>query len=267
MKKKSNATFWIIALIAFVLFNIDWFESKPVTNTNVSSSDRSSARSGDTPYSQRATENSWPAIAEEGTAIASNLLASNYYIVLDGSGSMAERECSGGQTKLEAAKTALAAFSQSIPGDANIGLYIFDNNGKRERVELGPNNQARFSDAVFRASANHGTPLKSAIRSAYIALETQAKNQLGYGEYHLVVVTDGQASSGSENPSEFVNLILEKSPVVIHTIGFCIDDRHSLNQPGRTYYRQANNPQSLQQGLTEVLAEAPDFDVDSFSAN
>lgn len=47
--------------------------------------------------------------------------------------------------------------------------------------------------------------------------------------------------------------------MVLHTIGFCIGEKHSLNQPGRTLYRAADNPEQLRAGLADVLAEAPSF--------
>ena len=58
--------------------------------------------------------------------------------------------------------------------------------------------------------------------------------------------------------------MLNESPVVLHTIGFCIGSRHSLNQAGRTIYKAADNPGALQQGLADVLAEAPQFSVQKF---
>ena len=91
----------------------------------------------------------------------------------------------------------------------------------------------------------------------------QGRRQLGYGEYHLIVVTDGQASSG-QDPTGVVDEILASSPVVIHTIGFCIGEDHSLNQKGRVLYRTAQNAAELREGLEQVLAEAPDFTVTQF---
>jgi hypothetical protein len=91
----------------------------------------------------------------------------------------------------------------------------------------------------------------------------RAAAQLGYGEYHLVVVTDGEANQG-EDPRAIVDVITRKSPIVVHTIGFCIGQNHSLNQPGKTVYRAADNPEDLERGLAEVLAEAPSFDAQSF---
>jgi Ca-activated chloride channel family protein len=52
--------------------------------------------------------------------------------------------------------------------------------------------------------------------------------------------------------------------VIVHTIGFCIDSDHVLNQPNRTYYASATNPAELKQGLQAVLAESSVFDADSF---
>jgi hypothetical protein len=95
-------------------------------------------------------------------------------------------------------------------------------------------------------------------------IEYQARRQLGYGEYHMVVVTDGEASR-YEDPRSIVDSIIATTPIVLHTIGFCIDARHSLNQPGRILYRQANDLEGLRKGLQDVLAEAPRFTVLQFS--
>jgi len=82
----------------------------------------------------------------------------------------------------------------------------------------------------------------------------------------LVVVTDGQPSKG-EDPTRIVHDVLDNSPVLIHTIGFCLSENHSLNQRGSTYYRAANDIDSLRSGLDQVLAEAPNFRVDNFGSN
>ena len=37
-----------------------------------------------------------------------------------------------------------------------------------------------------------------------------------------------------------------------------------MNQPGRIYYRSAENFEELKKGLEEVLAEAEEFTVDAF---
>jgi len=209
--------------------------------------------------------NTWPLLGDgaEGTPVTDNLFAANYYVVLDASGSMKGVDCSAGKTKIEAARAALASFAQSLPPDANLGLAVFENQGLSELLPLGLDNREQFARVVQQVVAGAGTPLRSAIDLAYSRLLKQGQRQLGYGEYHLVVVTDGQASQG-EDPTRKVNTMLAESPVVLHTIGFCIGENHALNQPGRTYYRAADNPAALQQGLDAVLAEAPAFDLTEF---
>lgn len=212
------------------------------------------------------TRDNWP-LLETGAAAPAALgeaATSNYVVVLDGSGSMRASECSGGTSKLDAAKRALAHFVRAVPASAKLGLVVFDGEGISERVPLGSDNRDAFVAALNRVEAVGGTPLRSSIELAYDKLTAQGRQQLGYGDYHLVVVTDGSPQPASEDPTPIVNRILGESPVVLHTIGFCIGSDHVLNQPGRSYYVAAESPEQLAQGLGAVLAEAPSFDVTQF---
>lgn len=221
-------------------------------------------------YAGRPTEYSWPAVAQSTSTqsisvqVASSLLTQNYYLVIDGSGSMDEVGCSGDRRKIEVAKEAVNIFIDSIPKDANVGLLVFDNQGIGERVALGTNHE-EVKQQIQNISANGGTPLLEAMTRAYRAITKQAQEQLGYGEYHMVVVTDGEANNG-QDPSKIVDTILRKSPIILHTIGFCIGDGHSLNVPGLTDYRAANNPDELLAGLQSVLAESTEYTADKFDA-
>jgi Mg-chelatase subunit ChlD len=207
----------------------------------------------------------WPPAPQGEVNLADNLLAANYYVVLDGSGSMQDRKCSGNQSKLATAKDALKEFAANVPADANLGLLHFTNSRIRELVPLGTNNRQQFVQKVRSASASGGTPLRDAVSAGYAHLEQQAVRQLGYGRYVLVVVTDGKASpSPSQDPAAKVNWMLRNTPVELHTIGFCIGTNHSLNMPGRTVYKAADNPAALRQGLAQVLAEAETFAVSAF---
>lgn len=178
-------------------------------------------------------------------------LTSNYLIVFDGSGSMEG-------AKLSTAKEALKQFISIIPEESNIGLVAFDTGGISQRVHLGKDRSLLIHE-IEDVKAGGGTPLKTSISLAYKGLLEQAYSQVGYGEYFIVIVTDGEASGG-EDPLKVVNKILDESPVMIHTIGFKIDERHSLNQPGRTVYKSAGNKEELILGLESILAEASAFD-------
>ena len=205
----------------------------------------------------------WPPISREGVEVSKDLLAKNYYVVVDGSGSMKDQACSGNQSKLEIAKSAVAAFAQSVPADANLGLQVFDISGVQERLPLGTGNRERFIQLVNSVRATGSTPLRESVRQAYARLLDQGMKQLGYGEYHLVIVTDGEADRG-QDPGPVVNPMLGESPIVMHTIGFCIGGNHSLNQSGRTLYQAADDANQLRKGLADVLAEAPQFKLSKF---
>ncbi len=206
----------------------------------------------------------WPA-AGKADRIAQDLTTRNFYVVLDGSGSMSERACQGDGRKIEQAKAALEVFSKAAPRNANLGLLVFDSRGVSERVPLATDNRQEFLRQVMAVTPSGGTPLRDAIALARQQLERQARRQLGYGEYNLVVVTDGEASSG-QDPRQVVNAMLAQSPIILHTIGFCISTSHSLNQPRRTVYKAANDRRELERGLEAALAEAPRFTTDRFTA-
>lgn len=264
MKNKFNVPMIVVIAVIVIsslydeLNNVNQPKSGDTASIKGNASERSAL------YAMRAADNTWPVISDNGNAMqVDDLTRKNYYLVLDGSGSMGDNNCSNGQSKIDVAKTAVVEFIKKIPDNANIGLVIFDGRGNFERTPLGSKNKNGAIHQIRQASSGGGTPLKSSIQHAYQSLSAQAIKQLGYGEYHLVVITDGEASQGEE-PRYIVQDLLNHSPVVLHTIGFCIKGGHSLNQAGNTFYKSANNPEQLATGLESVLAEAPDFKADTF---
>lgn len=210
----------------------------------------------------------WPYLTDDAQSLLSvnEMMRGNYYVLMDGSGSMAGMDCvekGRGLRKIDVAKEALVKFAELVPADANMGLASFDISGVKERLTLAVGNRQQFYENVYQVEPGKSTPLDSAIKLSFDKLTAQAKMQLGYGEYHLVIVTDGEADR-DEDPTRTVNRILQNSPVVVHTIGFCISTKHSLNQPGRTRYQSANSSDSLFRGLSDVLAESPEFSVSDF---
>ena len=191
-------------------------------------------------------------------------LTRNFYFVFDGSGSMAEGpsgSCVGDQqfsTKVEGAKWAVREFIKKVPVDTNLGLYVFDGYGQREVVSLGPKNQDKFLEEVEKIQAGGGTPLAGGMQVGTEHLVEQYKKQLGYGEFRLVVVTDGQADS---IPSASLNAIRHGIP--IYAIGLCIGDEHPLRQYALSY-RAADSADDLRRGLEQTLAELPSFDIQEF---
>lgn len=218
------------------------------------------------PPAQPAPRANWPFLKGEaappGVAFTpATLMAANYYVVFDASGSMNDRQCSGSESKIVVAKRAFAQFVDRLPADVNAGLTVFRGD-IQEFVPLGPLKPDMLKASVNLIEAGGRTPLVESIARAYQALTLQGQRQLGYGEYHLIVVTDGESTDG--NPINVVNAMFGQSPVVLHTIGFCIGATHSLNQPGQVLYRNADSPAELADSFASVLAEAPSFDVTAF---
>ena len=249
-----------LSLTAFLALSCDKPSPPPPTPIAPAPTGGAEATPGDS-----GNRSQWPPEPEKGEQVdlAENILARNYYVVLDGSGSMREQKCSGGVDKSSASKTALKKFADTVPADANLGLLAFDFAGVSERSPLGMKNRKTFFASLEAVRADKNTPLRDAVALGLKALEHQARRQLGYGEYHLVVVTDGEADKG-QRPDQVVDYIVDRTPIIIHTIGFCIGEDHSLNQPGRTIYKAADNPAELGKGLQEVLAEAETFVLDRF---
>lgn len=215
-------------------------------------------------YAEQPARNDWPPLQESGNSFSApvDLLRINYYVVLDGSASMGESDCSSDRSKMAGAIDALSKFLDSVPQDANIGVSVFNDNRIIELLSLksdGDLNTTMLSQMV----PGGATLLRSAIHYAYAEMVSQGERQLGYGEYHLVVISGGKASEG-EDPAVVVRQLLSESPVNLYTIGFCSGSDHSLDQPGFISYRAADNLDALKQGLNEALAKAPSITLDSF---
>lgn len=201
---------------------------------------------------------------DEGMEGAETSLSRNFYFIIDGSGSMKSEPsgaCSGDQqekTKLRGAQWAVQQFLEQVPDDVNIGLYIFDRDERREVVPLGTGNREQFMSQVTNIRAGGGTPLAPAIQYGTDRLVEQYQRQLGYGEYRLVVVTDGRAEKIPEAAR-----YAAKYGMPIYAIGLCIGDDHPLRQFAVSY-RAADSFDDLARGLEETLAELPAFDAAAF---
>ena len=195
---------------------------------------------------------------------AATSLTRNFYFVFDGSASMGnppDNTCSGDRrfsTKIEGAQWAVREFMKNVPSDVNLGLYVFDWNNEKEVVSLGPGNHQKFLQEVGNIVTGDGTPLADGMRVATEHLVEQYKRQLGYGEFRLIVVTDGIASG---IPEASLNAIRHGIP--IYAIGLCIGENHPLRQYALSY-QAADSAEDLRRGLEQTLAELSSFDVQEF---
>jgi Mg-chelatase subunit ChlD len=193
--------------------------------------------------------------------VADKMITRNFVIVFDDSGSMADPDADGNR-KIDTAKKAVVEWSKSIPTGANVGLVSFKNE-VWSLQPLTPGSKERLISTVLDIAQGGKTPLSAAFQKSFLMLTKQGLQQLGYGEYTIVVITDGQANSPVQL-NKWVHFVLNNSPIQIYTIGFGIGTDHTLNQPGLTQYKPAENLAELQKGLKEVLAEADTFDETEF---
>jgi hypothetical protein len=91
-------------------------------------------------------------------------------------------------------------------------------------------------------------------------LARQREQQLGYGEFRLIVVTDGLADDIPQ-AAEFAT---EKA-IPIYAIGLCIQEDHPLRQYAVSY-RAADNFQDLAKALEATVAETEFYDAKTFEA-
>ncbi len=202
----------------------------------------------------------------QATPVGEAALTRNFYFIFDGSGSMSEslnKQCRGDKrfgSRLEGAKWAVEQFLPLVPRDVNLGLWVFDSYGNSERVSLGPDNRAPFLTEVQKTRAGGRTPLTESIEQGVNRLVLQRDKQLGYGEFRLIVVTDGEAT-GRSLPQAVAYARERRIP--IYTIGLCIGTDHELRKYSVSY-RAADSIEALKGGLEETLAETNVFDPQTF---
>jgi len=253
--------FFISASLALVLCGCGGQNQS--ANTNINSQQVSSApgNSSSSSPSPETTPQSAASAGQSGTE-GKVSLRSNLYFVFDGSGSMhhpPKASPAGSRSKIDGAKWAVHEFMKNVPENVNLGLYVFDARGSRSVLPLGPANREVFLRDIDEVRAGGATPLGKAIETGANALAHQYTKQLGYGEFKLIVITDGEATdllaSGVNKAAS------EKIP--IYTIGFDMGNDHSLRRHS-VAYRSADSAAEVEKGLEEAVAELDVFDAPSF---
>ncbi len=191
-------------------------------------------------------------LAQPGAPAGEISNARNILVVLDGSGSMA------GQPMYEA-KQALHAYVNGLHPDINLSFVVFVNDEIRTVVPFGSSaskNRREFLAQVEAVEAGGGTPLVEAIEEATTQLLTQCQRQLNYGDFRMVVVTDGDATGRKDYDTVCSRAASFGFP--IYTIGFNLGDDHALRQ-WATSYETASNAQELARTLQNTAAEPENY--------
>ena len=179
----------------------------------------------------------------------------NIVVILDASGSMQDK-FSGDRTKskMEAAKAALQQVLANIPDGTQIGLLVFSGaNIHNEWVyPLGPKDTEKLIAAIHLPHPSGDTPLGKYIRIGANRLLEQREKQYNYGNYRLLVVTDGEASD-ADKVKHYTPEILNRQ-IRIDVIGVDMKTDHMLANVVDSY-RKADNPGELVAAVSQILAE------------
>ena len=186
----------------------------------------------------------------------------NIVVILDASGSMREK-FSGDRTKskMEAAKAALQAVLEKVPDDTQIGLLVFSGtNVHNEWVyPLEFKDTEKLIAAIHLPQPSGNTPLGKYIRIGANRLLEQREKQYNYGNYRLLVVTDGEASD-ADKVKHYTPEVLNRQ-IRIDVIGVDMKTDHMLANVVDSY-RKADNPGELMAAVSQILAETGDTGTD-----
>ena len=187
---------------------------------------------------------------------AGTLLASQkVVVVVDDSGSMDDRMRYEKQVrKMTAAKQALQVVLQKLPEDAEVGMLAL-NRGWLIPIQALDRN--KLQKQVERLRARGGTPLGTRMKEATDAL-LELRSKDAYGDFRLLVVTDGEASDQEVLTSVLPDIMSRH--LVVDVIGVDMKSEHSLATEV-TNYRRADDPGSLEAAIAESLAESDDSNI------
>lgn len=194
------------------------------------------------------------AIAQIGSG-ETDLHTENIIIILDASGSMKENfRGDQSKSKMDAAKEALKTVLAKVPDNTHIGLLVFSgSNVQNDWVyPLGPKNTEQMLAAIDLPLPGGGTPLGKYMRIGANRLLEQREKQYNYGNYRLLIVTDGVAQD-EEKVAQYTPEILDKQ-IRVDVIGVDMQTDHLLAKDADSY-RRADNPGELVAAVTQILAE------------
>lgn len=187
-------------------------------------------------------------------APAQDVYHDNVVIVLDASGSMSRVMRSVGTGKMAAAKAALKEVLARVPETTRIGLLVFSSRNLRNDwvYPLGPRDDAKLTRAIDLPLPGGRTPLGEYIKKGADRLLKERAEQLGYGSYRLLIVTDGQAND-QQLVDRYTPEVIARG-ITVDVIGVDMQSAHTLARKVHSY-RSADDPASLRKAVAEVFAE------------
>lgn len=192
----------------------------------------------------------------------SDLHTENIIIILDASGSMKDKfRADQSKSKMDAAKEALREVLAKVPKNTHIGLLVFSGSNVQDDwvYPLGPKDTERLMAAINLPQPGGGTPLGKYMRIGANRLLEQRDKQYNYGNYRLLIVTDGIAQD-EDKVAQYTPEIIDRQ-IRVDVIGVDMQTDHLLAKDADSY-RRADNPGELVAAVSQILAETGGTDTD-----
>lgn len=198
-----------------------------------------------------------PGATREAPQAGDEMQAEHVLILLDASGSMTTQmegpDPARMITRMEAAKQAISKVIEGLPGGVRIGLMVFSSrDGLDWAYPIGPLDKAKFRAGLLPIEADGGTPLGEYLEKAANALLAKRQELKGYGDYRLVVVTDGEAEDPERMDSAATQLL--SRGITLDVVGVQMAEAHALSAKAHSY-REAGDLAGLEKAIRAILAE------------
>lgn len=204
-----------------------------------------------------------PAAGDE-TGESADQDAGRLLLVLDASGSMAD-PASGGEPKIDAARTALRAMVGALPAEQEVGLRVYgatvfsaDEPGactdSQRVVDLGTDNRDELLEAVDAYAPYGETPIGHALREAGADLGPD-------GNRSIVLVSDGEPTCAPDPCKVAEQLAAEGIGLRVDVVGLDVsgaarDKLRCIADAGGGSYVDAGDAAELTEGLIDAQVRA-----------
>lgn len=189
----------------------------------------------------------------------------NVVVILDASGSMANLE--GGQTRMDAAKTAILEFVKGLPEIANVGLRIYGHKGTGNNADKALS--CSSSELVYPISNYHAETFEQALTMVKPAGWTPIELALSEAQKDLAtfkgdtntniiyLVSDG-ISTCDDNPVDAAKVLYDSDITpIFKVIGFNVDyegqkQLQDIANATEGTYKTVTDIESLKEQLNEA---------------
>lgn len=186
-------------------------------------------------------------------------------LMLDASGSMKEKDPSGG-TKMDAAKKALTEVVDELPEDTNVGLRVYgatEEGGRPTKAAcadtqlaapIEPLDQGTLKKAIKGFTAKGETPIAHSLKKGLDDLGSQGKR-------NIVLVSDGEESCTPDPCPTIKKLVNKGVDLRIDTVGFDVrgtarKQLQCIADAGEGTYYDAKDADELTTSLNKISTRA-----------